>query len=367
MGNALKVGLIGAGSIAGAHVAAYRNHPDQVCLAAVCDVQAEAALQRAADAGLTASSRTIYTDAAAMLAQAEIDAVDICTAHHLHEPLALAAIQAGKHVLLEKPPATSLAGGRALVAAAEQAGVTLMVAQMQRFNPRFRAIHTLIEGGELGALRAVRLDAMQNMPDLMPHSSWLFDGAQAGGGVTISVAVHKIDLARYLVGEVKQVSALRRTVREPFRHGAEDYVAALLEFENGAIGELFGTYSGFRAPWGEMLTIFGDDGVVHVTHDYGGNEQVVYATRRRMPNLDDFNDIYTTLTPLPPDRTGLPSDDAFANEILHFAECCRTGAEPLTSGRDNIKTLKVILGIYAAAESGEPVVLTQGQDTEAVA
>lgn len=359
MGEALKVGLIGAGSIAGAHVRVYREYRDQVRLAAVCDIDAQAAQRRAAEAGLDGSSRTVYTDAQAMLAQADIDAVDICTAHHLHAPLALAAIRAGKHVLLEKPLATTLADCRTLIDAAERAGVTLMVGQMQRYNPRYRAIHRLIQAGELGALRAVRLDAMQNMPDVMPHSAWLFDGAQAGGGVVMSVAIHKIDLARYLVGEVKQVSALRRTVREPFRNGAEDYAAALLEFENGAIGELFATYSGFRAPWGEMLTLFGDDGAVHLTHDYQGNEQVLYASRGQMPHLSDFHDTYTTLTPLPPDRSGLPSDDAFANEILHFAHCCRTGAEPLTSGRDNLKTVQVVLGIYAAARSGQPVALDQ--------
>jgi predicted dehydrogenase len=206
MSALLRVGLVGAGGIAGLHLPAYHQHPDRVVLTAVCDVAAEAAQRRAAEAGGAA----VYSDFTRFLAEADVDAVDLCTVPDQHASQAITAAAAGKHVLVEKPMACSLDECRAMVAAAEAADVTLMVGQMQRYDPSYRGLRRLIQAGELGTLRAVRLDALQNGPDGMGHVGWIFDGQRAGGGVVMSVAVHKLDLMRYLVGEVARVTAVTR-------------------------------------------------------------------------------------------------------------------------------------------------------------
>jgi predicted dehydrogenase len=350
----LRVALVGCGGISRAHAAAYRRlGPEVARVTATADAVLSLAEERAAQLGAgfaTGEYRRV-------LERGDVDAVDICLPHHLHAEVAVAAARAGKHVLVEKPMACTLEECRAMVAAAEDAGVTLMVAQVQRYLPSYRGVKRLCASGELGAIRAVRFDSMQNAPGFLPRDHWLFDGRLAGGGIVISVSVHRIDLVRYLVGDVRRVLALTRPGAAPYRNGAEDYAAAVLEFENGAIGEHFATYSGFRMPYSEMFMIFGDDGAVHALPPPGqAAGPAFFASRRREDRAgrgEGWAAQFGGFLPVPPDGEGLPAgEDGFANEIAHFAACCRSGAEPESSGRDNLGTMGVILGIYRSAETG---------------
>jgi predicted dehydrogenase len=346
----LRVGLIGAGNISKAHMRAFVEHPDRVCLAAVCDVSADAAHQRAAEHGVSSSS--VYTDAEKMLREATIDAVDICTTHASHADLTILAASQGRHVLVEKPMATTLGQCRAMIEAADRAGTILMVAQMQRYDPSYRGIRRLVAEGTLGAIRACRLDAMQNLRGYVLPGHWLYDGAVAGGGIVISVMIHPIDLMRYLIGDVRRVTAACRTIDSAFINGAEDYAAGVIEFKNGAIGDLFGTYSSTRHPYSESFYIFGERGTVcslPVPGSYRGPALVSLANDGPLIN---WNQQYAGFAAATPDREDLPTEDAFTNEILHFERCCRTGAEPLTSGRDNLRSVAVVQGIYESARAG---------------
>jgi predicted dehydrogenase len=152
-----------------------------------------------------------------------------------------------------------------------------------------------------------------------------------------------------------------RQVHPAFHSGAEDYACAILEFENGVIGELFGAYSGFRQPWGEMFMIFGDDGAVNAVPPVGTYTGPAWvATRARTSTLATWWDMFKDFTLVEPDRTGLPSNDAFVNEILHFAGCCASGATPLSSGRDNLGTIALVFAIYESARRGMPLRVAGG-------
>jgi predicted dehydrogenase len=353
--TALRVGLIGTGGIARAHLRAYRQYPQQVRLKAVCDVQAEAVGRFAQEAG---GEVQVYTDPEVMLKDAPIDAVDICTVHNTHAPLAIMAADAGKHILVEKPMACSWQECVEMVHAAERAGVQLMVAQCQRYMPGFRGVKRVLESGELGNLHALRFDAMQNMLAFLPPGHWLYDGERAGGGVVISVAVHKIDLLRYLIGEVKRVSAVCRTQHPAFINGAEDYAIATLEFETseGAVlGEMFATYSGFRLPWSEQFMIFGEQGAIYMVPPLSGHDRTMVASIRRSPSVSGWETQFSGFEAIEPEMEGLAGPDNFINEILHFAECCASGKEPLTSGRDNLNTMRIVFGIYESAHTGQAV------------
>ena len=349
----LRVALIGCGGISGAHAHAYRTlGPDVARVMACADSTLPLAERRATELG----APFVTDDYRAAIHRSDVDAVDICLPHHLHAEVALAALAAGKHVLVEKPMACSLAECRAMVDGATRAGRTLMVAQCQRYMPSYRGVRRLVTEGALGPVRAVRFDSMQNAPAFLHPDHWLFDSRLAGGGIVISVSVHRIDLVRYFVGDVRRVQALTRPGASPYRNGAEDYAAAVLEFENGAIGEHFATYSGFRMPYSEMFMLFGDRGAVHALPPAGSSMgPALYATADRddaATRGSDWNAQFNGFLPVPPDQGDLPTGDGFANEIAHFAECCRSGAEPLSSGRDNLGTMKVIFGIYRAAETG---------------
>lgn len=346
------MGVIGTGLIADfAHLPAYREAGATVV--AVADVVES----RAARMANKYDVAQVYTDYRRLLERKDIEAVSVCVPNYLHAPIVLDALAAGKHVLVEKPMACTMDEARAMVEAAERRGVTLMVAQVQRYQPSYRGVRRLCASGELGAIRAVRFDSMQNAPAFLAHDHWLFDGSLAGGGIVISVSVHRIDLVRFLIGGIRRVQAITHVGAAPYSNGAEDYAAALLEFENGAIGEHFATYSGFRMPYSESFMIFGDDGAVHALPQSGQSAgSAFFASRRHddaVARRAGWEDQFTGFMPVPPDAEGLAAgEDGFANEIAHFASCCRSGATPVSSGRDNLGTMRAMLGIYRSAERG---------------
>lgn len=349
----MKLGLIGAGNIAGAHLKAIPHIPGVAVFVAIAEPN-EANRQRQATRFHIGRA---YTDAGELLAQPDIEGVVLTTPHDTHAKLARRCFAAGKHVLVEKPMACSLAECDAMNAAAKVAGKTLMVAQCQRYDPAYRGLKRILDAGELGQIRAVRIEAMQSAAAFIPAGHWYLDAKRAGGGIVISVAIHKIDLLRYLLGDVARVTASCRTINPLFRNGAEDYAVATLEFANGAIGQLFATWSAFRLPYSENLMIFGDDGTVHAlppTETQMGPALV--ASRRGSPAaVPGFAGQFGGFQPVAPDRADLPSTEPFANQLAHFVECCRTGAEPLSSGCDNRQTMAVVFAIYESARAGRPV------------
>ncbi len=379
MSNPLKVGIVGAGGITRAHLPAYLERPDRVQLNAVCDLVEPLAQELAGKASIDAGA--IYLDIDKMLREADIDAVDICTTHNAHAPLAIAAAEAGKHVICEKPMAISVQECRDMIAAADKAGVTLMVAQHLRYAPEAQAAKRLLDEGKLGTIEAVRTElfggGMRGRRRRRRQGErWMQDARRSGGGMMMSEQVHHIDLLRYYAGNVKRVSGVCKSLQEHMVNGAEDLVSATLEFESGAVGEVWAKGNAI-VPHGRTYTILGDRGVFYASTPTKEQRQVemdgatpfrhfghiMVALNEDLPELDPSNPedrrkMYFAEPPfkvLPTSDIDLPSPNYFINEILHWEECCRTGTEPLSSGRDNIGTMKIIMGIYKSSETGEAV------------
>lgn len=355
MPKPLKVGLVGTGSISRYHLPAFKQYPETFELTAVCDIRPEAMEKFAKEAGVT----DCYSDYSEMLQKADIDAVDICTIHDQHEPQVLAAAAAGKQVFLEKPMAVTLQQCKNMVDATNKAGVTFMVGHDLRYMPNTLAIKKSIEAGELGKIRVTRCVLVSNMASATSGGyqlgSWLNDPKRAGGGLMISGMIHQIDLLRYYVGDVKAVNAISRSVHNT--NGAEEYACATLEFENGAIGDAMIIGSSTRSPFGAQYMLFGDEGTIYSTPAENRTYQFghgMISSQQRGNQGDTFNDFM----PIQPVLEHLAGDDPFVNELLHFADCCRNGKEPLTSGRDNLNTIKVIFGIYESFKTGKKVDLS---------
>lgn len=343
----VRIGLIGAGGISEAHLPAYRSRQGAT-LAGVCDVDEERAERVAGEFGVehwAAFERFVE--------EADVDAVDITLPHHLHHPAAKAALEAGRHVLIEKPFATSLAECLDLVETAAERDLVLMVGQMQRYHPPHRALKARVDDGELGTIRHARFDTLANQSDMFPPSHWLFDGEKAGGGGVLGYAVHKIDLLRYVLGDVRRAAAWTRTVDPRFR-GAEDHCVGLLEFETGTVADFFCSISATAMPYNEMFWLFGDDGMVHTLPTGEQAEGYVGTPPLRM-SRDDGSGSRKSFDAFSPE-TDLPAEDAFVNEIAHFVDCIEADREPLSSGRDNLGTIATIEAIYRSAElDGAPV------------
>lgn len=323
MGPPLKVGLVGCGHHSTAHVQALLALSDLVRVTAVCDVDPE----RAGVCGARLHAERVFTDYHEFLAESGVDAVDLCLPHSEHAPTTVEAARAGKHVLVEKPIARTLAEADAMIEAARSAGVTLMVAHNQRFHPENQRIRNLLDEDTIGRIYCARADHNQDFQP--PSGHWIRLREPAGGGAMIGYGVHRIDLLRWFVGEVEEVASFQVVL--PGRLEGEASAVAILRFAGGAIGEIAINWSVRHAPWMDMLYLYGDSGSIH---NIGG---LHLDSERRGGRVD------------------VPSADPFTEQIRHFVRCVLDGREPLTNGRDARRTLEVCLAAYESERIGRVV------------
>ena len=368
MNKQMKIGIIGTGSISALHLIALKKASDKVTLTAACDIREDAVRRFAKQAEI----ESVYTDVGKMLKEADIEAVDICVSHQWHRDVAIAAAQAGKHVLLEKPMANSIQDCQDIISETSKAGVTFMVAQQLRYHPNYVAVKRLIEARELGEVWGLRSDSW--LPVMLsrtvqpkrfaqtPDSLWRLDGKQAGGGSLIWNGTHFIDLFRYFIGDVKSVYAKCWTDHPMFTNGAEDRVMATLVFKTGAVGHLSNSWS-TRTPWQFQFMLLGTEGSVYtpVKPNASSLEQheapaVISSPKHDVTTPGTGINVTTPFVPIkiPED---IFSDNPYANEIAHFADCCLSGKEPISSGRDNLGTMKTIFGIYESSRQGRIIEL----------
>jgi len=224
-GDAVRVGVIGTGAISQVvHVPIFAERED-VDLLAVSDADSHKARALADRFGVP-----LVLDDDALINHPDLDAVVICTPNYLHEEMAIAALEAGKHVFVERPLATTSAGARRVLDVAERAGRVLVVSMPHRFRPGVAALRNFIAGGELGELYAVRGSWMTR---LMPGSrhTWRYDREEAGGGALIDLGVPALDLCLWLVGfpPMKRVSC----VTSPHGASVEDAATLMAETAEG--------------------------------------------------------------------------------------------------------------------------------------
>lgn len=318
----IRVALIGCGGITAAHARGFLALAEEAQVVATVDVDLAKAEQRRTELGADAA----YTDYRQALERRDVDAVDLCLPHDLHAEVAIAAAQAGKHVLCEKPIACNQDEARRMIAAAEQANVRLMIAYCERYSNQYVAMKRLLDEGAIGTPFLLRIDHNQWVS--MPEGHWVNDPAKLGGGTVAGSGTHRLDLLRWFGGDVLRVAArTRNTGLTPLR--GEDVAVIALEFANGALGEMVCSWSVRRPMWYEGFLVYGRDGLMH---NIGG----VQISR----NGGDY------------EKVEMPYDDAggFREEIRHFLACIRDGRTPLTDGREGLKALQLVEAVYKAAQ-----------------
>jgi predicted dehydrogenase len=324
MNSTVRIGLIGAGGIAGAHVAGYLRNPDTVTFAAVADPVTASAEKRAAEAGAA-----VYDDYAVMLAEADIDAVDICLPHHLHKDAIVAAARAGKHILCEKPLCLTPEEAREVDTAVREAGVTLMCAHNQLFMPAVAKAKELIEAGTIGRVYEVRTtDSFYN--DFDPENmGWRAHAATSGGGELIDTGYHPTYLLLHLAGSTPvEVTSMLSTHRLKFMEG-EDSATVLVRFENGVLGTIVTSWAYDAADSTERFSAVGELG--SLTSD---GTRLSYHRRDEQP-------VQFELEPV----------NLFGAEIEHFARSILDGTRPLHTQEEGTDVLGIILGAYESART----------------
>src|SRR4051812_28321039 len=258
----LGFAIIGAGMVARYHATAIERTPG-ARLVAICRSDPARAEETAAQFGVPCLAD--YTD---LLARDDVDAVCICTPSGLHAQQTIAAARAGKHVLVEKPMALTLADADAMIAACAQAGVQLGVALQRRTDPEFQRVQAAVAAGELGriVLGSISIPYLRQQ-SYYDSADWRGTWALDGGGVLMNQGIHLVDLLLWLIGDAAEVRATAATLAHTIE--VEDCLTATLRFVNRALGSVTATTAAAPgSPHG--VEIYGDRGGVKM-----GGEQIV--------------------------------------------------------------------------------------------
>lgn len=322
----VRIALVGCGAAARRiHLPAYRetSGASVIAFASATRASAEAAAAEWGG-GIVLDS---WREAVEM---PDVDAVDICTPNSLHAEIAVAAAAAGKHVLVEKPIARTLAEADRMIDAARTSGVVLAVAHNTRFAPPFVAAREAIAAGRIGSVVGFRAAFGHAGPEAWaPGASWFFDPERSGGGALIDLGIHLADLVRaVLADEVAEASAMLG----PRRGGVEESAHVILRLAGGAIGSLHVSWRAVPGP-DYQLTVFGTAGTIHVDSS---------APLTLRPAGGD-----------PPEPLPLPRGTS--GPCGEFVRAVATGGLPSISGEDGRAALAIVQAAYQAAASGRVV------------
>jgi len=320
----IRVGLIGGGGIASAHISGYREHAEKIGITAVADAVQQTAVDRGGELGAAP-----YTDYRLMLEAEDLDAVDICLPHHLHRDAIVAAAQAGKHILCEKPLCLTAAEAADVRAAVEANGVTLMCAHNQLFMPTVAKAKELLDAGILGTVYEVRTtDSFYN--DFDPSTmGWRASSKTSGGGELIDTGYHPTYLMLHLAGGAPvEATAMLSTHRLKFMDG-EDSAQVLIRFDNGVVGQLVTSWAYQPADVTERFSVVGELGALH-----SDGNSLTYRLRSGETETFDLEPVNT-----------------FVAEIGHFADSLLNKTRPLHTEDEGIAVLGILLAAYEGART----------------
>ena len=335
----LKVGVVGCGRISKNHFGSILQYPDELELAAVCDIDGDAVKQAAAEYNVEG-----YADLKDMLATEILDLVVLCTPSGLHPSQAVLASEHGVHVVSEKPMATRYNDGLRMVQACDEAGVRLFVVKQNRRNATLQLLKRAIDEKRFGAIKMVHLNVFWTRPqDYYDHGqgwrgTWEFDG-----GAFMNQASHYVDLVEWLIGPVDRVQAMMSTTRNI---EAEDTGVVNIKWRNGALGSMAVTMLTYPKNLEGSITILGETGSVKVggvavneiqTWDFA--DQRDYDAEVKSANYETTS-VYGFGHPL------------YYKNII---DVMRGTAEPETDGREGLKSLEFLTAAYMAARDGGSV------------
>lgn len=327
-----NVALVGAGAVADWHAdGGYAALGNLARIAVVCDTRPERANALAERVGARPDH-----DLDAVLANPEIQGVDLCVPHHLHAPLALRALAAGKHVLVEKPIATTVADAERMVELAERNGLTLCVSEQYPFSAPFVKARELIAAGAIGKLVTLRTHRVGWLGGIWMRDGWRQNATIAGGGMLLDQGCHYTDIARLLGGEITEVAAFTTNTRADWI--GEDTATLILKFASGMIGEALYCWGTHTSNVGAECYVYGELGHLRVD-DSRSPGLVLYR-----PDLPGGQEVVVEKS---------KGQSVFASIIEDWALAALGRKAPVMPGREGLKDLRVVEAAYRSAQSGK--------------
>ncbi len=332
----INVAVIGVGSFGAKHAATLHAN-DRVNLVAVCDADAEAAKKCGEDCKVP-----YFTDYNEVLKNSEIEAVCVVTPDFLHRDIVVAALEAGKHVLCEKPLALNLEDCKVMIAAAKKTDKVFMVGQICRYTPSFKAVKEIIDRGEIGELFFIESEYAHDYSH-MPKDSWRLHPDRHG---LIGGGCHAVDLIRWLAGDPEEV----------FGYGNQkvltdwptnDCTVGIMKFKDGVVGKVFCS-TGCKRGYTMRTVIYGTKGTIivdntspfYTVYKAGeGEDEMMYGLHRYGIGIQ---------VPV------VVNNHNIAHEHNDFLDCIESGGQSKINGIEGASTVSVCTAIVKACETGMP-------------
>jgi len=344
MSEKLGVGIHGAGWVSTQHIDAFKRNP-HTKIVAISSRKLSSCEARAKEAGLT--DVKFYTEYQKMLEQDDLDVVSICTPQHLHAREVIQAAEAGKHILIEKPAATSLEDLKAMRDAVRRAKVKTLVGFVLRWNPLFETIKSMIADDFLGNVYYVETDYQSHVGDWWSGWEWAQKKEIAVDSFLVA-GCHGLDALRWFAEKDRYKAANIAEVYSyagGYRKGRDidwpGFEVMLVKFENGILGKVSSNFDCFQ-PYSFPISIFGDKGTI--------KENRVWS--RKFPGQTGWVEIPTIL-PDTPEVTHHP----FRGEVDHFVDCILKETESHCNLEDAVNTHEAIFAAMISQERGEKVKL----------
>ena len=353
--NKIKLGIFGAGSILDAYAPAISANSDvcEVKAIAVASIEKESARVREK----LGDDVEIFEGYQELLDNADIDAVIVNLPHDLHAPATIAAAKAGKNVLCEKVMARTAEECKSMVAACEEAGVSLVIGHDRRYFPDWYSLKKLIESGRLGKILFYKLEHNQNV--IFPKDSWVFPAERLGGGAIMSCLTHQIDALRWFEGEIDTVCCMSVTL--PDRMEGESIGAMTAMMKSGALALLsinWATTSHRTANglWYEFIHVCGTDGEAYFMSDKGTffkihDESDKAIFEYALPQTD------TAFERIHPQSDMVPHTFMVTEWLKHLRG---QESDIRTYGQDIVNTVEAAQAAYIARDTGTYVKLPLG-------
>ncbi len=352
----LKVAIIGTGGISNEHINGYLSN-EAVELSAFCDIN-EKQLKKMSEKYNMPSERCFLDKDEMLKAMPEIEAVSVCTWNSAHAECAIAALNADKHVICEKPMAMNLKQAKAMKAAADKSGKLLAIGFVRRYGNDARVVKDFVDKDYFGEIYYAKATYLRRNGN---PGGWFGDKSRSGGGPLIDLGVHVIDLVRYLTGNPKPVSVYGVTYQKLFdrpgiestkgyvsesRSGkdicdVEDLASALVRFDNGMTLSVETSFS---------LNIKNDCGNIEL---FGSK-----AGCRIDPQVEIFTEMNNFMVDVGfAQSTGLSFDGLFKREIDHFVDCVLNGTPSRAPAADGVEIMRILDAVYESARTGHEIIL----------
>lgn len=354
--NKLKAAVIGVGSISQEHINGYINNPD-VELYAFCDINEKRLYEKAEKYGV--AKEHCFTDKDEMFkALPEIDIVSVTTWNCAHAECTIAALNAGKDVICEKPMAMNTQEALAMKEAAERNGKLLQIGFVRRYGNDCKVVKDFIDAGNFGDIYYAKATYLRRNGN---PGGWFGDKSRSGGGPLIDLGVHVIDLVRYLIGKPQPVSVYGATFQKLFNRpntiktkgykaadagkddicDVEDLASAMIRFDNGAVLSIEAAFTlNLKNPEGN-IQLFGTK-----------------AGCKLDPQVEIYTEMNNYLVNVDFDEdTALSFDGLFQNEINHFVDCVLGKCKCVAPAQDGVDMMRILDAVYESARTGHEVIL----------